>query len=207
MKHQFVIMISALMMANIASAELIIQPSAIANNSPIATVTTPTIAIASGLVTTPTEASIERLMQVLHVNEMIDTTLAEQKKLAGIMQKIPTTSPNVGKGIFNPKKQQQLQEVLSKYGKVFGAQIDNPARRDQMVTAYKTAVKNNYNQADVNTLIEFYQTPMGQQLLQKQNQVTLDYVQNVMPATVGKSAENLEQVFPMIEQDIKKIFE
>lgn len=192
-KYWFFSLIAILVGGQNAQAELIIQPA----------MATPTVSAIS--ITTPSDASIERLMTVLHVTDMIDAAIVEQNKIGQVIQTIPTQAEP--KGIIARKKQQKLQEVLSKYGKVFGAELNNPERRQQMIAAYKLSAKKHYTQADVDALIGFYQTPMGQQLLQKQNQVALDYVQTIMPATVGKSADNLEQVFPMLEKDIRKIFE
>lgn len=196
MKHRIFIGLLGIASLSVARAELIIQPT---NNNVAITADKGSVV--------PSDASVERLMQIFHITDMIDTAIAEQNKIATVMQTIPSNIPEEHKGIFARKQQQQLQGVLSKYSKVLGTEINNPNRRQQMIEAYKMAAKQNYTQADVNALIDFYQTPTGQQLLQKQNQVTLDYMQAVMPATIGTSAENLERIFPMLEKDVKKIFD
>lgn len=193
-------------LASAAHAELVIHTpttvtssQAIAMNTASSPITTP--------ITTPTDASISRLMQVMQVDKLIEDIITQQQQMATAVQNLPKQLPATqSKSILSRKAQQQLQKVLTKYSDVLGQQIDPETRRTALRVAYQNAAKQHYTQAQVDALIQFYETPMGQQILQQQSQVSMDFLKAALPAMTGNPAE-LERALPVFGQEIEKIFE
>lgn len=187
-------------LATFTHAELIISPATMVKTNE-AIVNQPSTH-------TLTDASVTKLMQVLHINDMIEGVIAQQQQFAEAMNKLPTTLPSDESKkttIFSRQIEKQIQQVFSKYSKVFGQQIDANQQRQDMTTAYVNAAKQRYTQAEVNALINFYDNPMGQQILHKQNQVNSDFLQAVLPKMAG-DPEHLQQQLPKLQQDIERIF-
>lgn len=193
-----ILVILSISVNQIAQAELIIQP-------------TDTTLITASTVSQPTDASIDRLAQVLHIDAQIDAILAQQQAMNTAIGKIPsmtaTTKPK-GWGLkkWGEKKQYEVQQVLGKYSQIVVQNTDPVAQHQQMLEAYKASAKQHFTQAEVDAQIGFYETPMGQQILAKQPLVTQDYIEKAVPVVLGELPNNIEKVLPDLQKDIEKIF-
>ena len=186
----------------VAQADLILQPTAITPTTLPATLSAEPM---------PSDASIERLVQVLHINTQIDTILAKQQQMNQAISQIPEITPATkprGWGIkkWGEKKQYDVQQVLGKYSKIIAQGNDPEAQRQQILQAYKFAAKQHFTQAEVNAQLAFYDTPMGQQILAKQSLVTQDYLEKAAPVLIGELPNNIEKVLPNLQKDLEKIF-
>lgn len=193
------LLLSSLSLTQFAQAELIIQPTA-TTNTVIATIANQ-----------PSDASIERLVQVLHIDSQIDSIIARQQAMTQAISQLPQMPAGdkpKGWGIkkWGEKKQYEVQQVLGKYGKVLAQNNDPVAQRQQMLEAYKLSAKQHFTQAEVDAQIAFYDTPMGQQILAKQPLVTQDYLEKAVPAVMGELPNNIEKMLPDLQKDIERIF-
>lgn len=182
-----------------AQADLIIQPTAI---------TIPATLSAEPM---PSDASIERLVQVLHIDTQIDAILAKQQQMNQAISQLPKVTPATkprGWGIkkWGEKKQYDVEQVLGKYSKIIAQGNDPEAQRQQILQAYKFAAKQHFTQAEVNAQLAFYDTPMGQQVLAKQSLVTQDYLEKAAPVLIGELPNNIEKLLPNLQKDLEKIF-
>lgn len=192
------LMLSSLSLTQFAQAELIIQP--VTSTTTPVTITNP-----------PSDSSIERLVQVLHIDTQIDRIIARQQAMTQAISQLPQMPAGEkpkGWGIkkWGEKKQYEVQQVLGKYGKVLVQNNDPVAQRQQMLEAYKLSAKQHFTQAEVDAQIAFYDTPMGQQILAKQPLVTQDYLEKAVPAVMGELPNNIEKVLPDLQKDIERIF-
>lgn len=192
------LMLSSLSLTQFAQAELIIQP--VTSTTTPVTITNP-----------PSDSSIERLVQVLHIDTQIDRIIARQQAMTQAISQLPQMPAGEkpkGWGIkkWGEKKQYEVQQVLGKYGKVLVQNNDPVAQRQQMLEAYKLSAKQHFTQAEVDAQIAFYATPMGQQILAKQPLVTQDYLEKAVPAVMGELPNNIEKVLPDLQKDIERIF-
>ncbi|ATR78434.1 DUF2059 domain-containing protein [Moraxella osloensis] len=188
---------SMIMLVNPAYAELIIQ------NNPVN---------AQPLITTinaqaqPTDASLDKLIKVLHIDKMIDEMLAQRQQAANMMKGLPQELPtDENAGIFSRHAQKQLKNIFVKYSTILGQQLDQPIAKQQLQQTYQAIAKRTYTQAEVDALNQFYETPMGQRILSKQSQVSSEFVQVMMPTLIGDTSQ-LEKALPSLQKDIEKIF-
>lgn len=192
---------SMTMLVHPAYAELIIQ------NNPVNAVNAqPSIATLNELQTQPTDASLDKLIKVLHIDKMIDEMIAQRQQAASMMKGLPQELPtDENAGIFSRHAQKQLKNIFVKYSTVLGQQLDQPISKQQLQQAYQAIAKKTYTQAEVDVLNQFYETPMGQRILSKQSQVSSEFLQVMMPTLIGDTSQ-FEKAMPSLQKDIEKIF-
>ena len=189
---------SMIMLVHPAYAELIIQNSPVNAQPPVTTI--------NELQTQPTDASLDKLVKVLHIDKMIDEMLAQRQQAATMMKGLPQELPtDENAGIFSRHAQKQLKNIFVKYSTILGQQLDQPISKQQLQQAYQAIAKKTYSQAEVDALNQFYETPMGQRILSKQSQVSSEFVQVMMPTLIGDTTQ-LEKAMPSLQKDIEKIF-
>ena len=181
-----------------AYAELIIQNNPVSARTPVTTI--------NELQTQPTDASLDKLIKVLHIDKMIDEMIAQRQQAAAMMKGLPQELPmDENAGIFSRHAQKQLKNIFVKYSTVLGQQLDQPISKQQLQQAYQAIAKRTYTQAEVDALNQFYETPMGQRILSKQSQVSSEFVQVMMPTLIGDTSQ-FEKAMPSLQKDIEKIF-
>ncbi|RVU85100.1 DUF2059 domain-containing protein [Leucothrix sargassi] len=189
---------SMTMLVHPAYAELIIQNNPVSAQLPVTTI--------NELQTQPTDASLDKLIKVLHIDKMIDEMLAQRQQAATMMKGLPQELPtDENAGIFSRHAQKQLKNIFVKYSTVLGQQLDQPISKQQLQQAYQAIAKRTYTQAEVDAINQFYETPMGQRILSKQSQVSSEFVQVMMPTLIGDTSQ-LEKALPSLQKDIEKIF-
>jgi hypothetical protein len=189
---------SMIMLVNPAYAELIIQNNPVNAQTPVTSI--------NELQNQPTDASLDKLIKVLHIDKMIDEMLAQRQQAATMMKGLPQELPtDENAGIFSRHAQKQLKNIFVKYSTVLGQQLDQPISKQQLQQAYQVIAKKTYTQAEVDALNQFYETPMGQRILSKQSQVSSEFVQVMMPTLIGDTSQ-FEKAMPSLQKDIEKIF-
>lgn len=188
-------------MLNNVHAELIIQ------NNPVNIIGSeqqPTLV--NNWQTQPSEASLEKLIKVLHIDRMIHDLLAQRQQAATVLKGLPNALPTDNNaGIFSRHAQKQIKNIFIKYGAIVGQQLDQPKSEQELLQAYKNIAKKTYTQDEVNALNQFYDTPMGQSILSKQSQVSMEFIQMIMPSMIGDT-DKLDKDIPDLQKDIEKIF-
>lgn len=203
-----------------AQAELIISSGVGSNGSAIATITTAQNTISNQNGTTqngivvnqqiPTDASVLKLMQVMHVDEQIDAIINGQQAVSDILEEQGNKS-KVNEPKLNKRQRElakNMQGVLSQYTKILAGGVQGTANKEELTQAYLAAAKAHYNQQEVNALIGFYDTQIGQSILEKNPKVTSEFLKASLPdeAEMKQTTEQLEELMPQIKQLIKGVF-
>ena len=110
----------------------------------------------------PSDASLERLFEVQKMDALLDQSFQS-------MEGIVLSDPNVQKFLKDAPedKRPQLEAVLKKYANQSIAEINTPQVRAQLRKATLDGMKTVYTQEEVNALIDFYGTTVGQSILDK----------------------------------------
>ena len=208
-----------------AQAELIISSGAGSNGSAIATTTAAQNTISAQNSTTqngtiqngisvnqqiPTDASVLKLMQVMHVDEQIDAIINGQQAVSDILEEQGNKS-RVNEAKLNKRQRElakNMQSVLAQYTKILAGGVQGTANKEELTQAYLAAAKAHYNQQEVNALIGFYDTQIGQSILEKNPKVTSEFLKASLPdeAEMKQTTEQLEGLMPQIKQLIKGVF-
>ena len=192
-----------------ANAELIIhsEPNTVNNNAN-------NIANKKNNKQAPTDVSIIKLMQVMHIDEQIQSIVnGQQAAMDAINMQTQQQAQNASQQVNDKplnKRQRQLQEqiqsVLGQYAKIMSNGIGNATDAQTLTQAYISAAKTYYTQSEVDAQIKFYDTETGQSILAKQPQITAAFLQQSLPEDTSETEARLGELLPQMKQIVKGIF-
>ena len=156
----------------------------------------------------PTDITIIKLMQVMHINDQIQS-IVDGKQAAINAINTQTQNQQVTDGPLNKRQrelQNQIQSVLGQYAKIMTNGIGNTADIQTLTQAYISAAKTYYTQAEVDAQIKFYDTAVGQNILAKQPQITAAFLKQSLPQDTSETENQLSDLLPQMKQIVKGIF-
>lgn len=160
--------------------------------------------------TAPTDASVIKLMQVMHIDEQIKSIVKGQKATIEAIHEQAQNRKHLPENKASSTRQRELQEqiqnVLGQYSKIMTESIGEAANEQTLTQAYVNAAKTYYTQAEVDAQIGFYDTVIGQSILAKQPQITADFLKQSLPDDTSEAERQLEALLPQMKQIIKGIF-
>ncbi|WP_413500046.1 DUF2059 domain-containing protein [Psychrobacter maritimus] len=162
----------------------------------------------------PTDVSIIKLMQVMHIDEQIQSIANGQQAAIDAINMQTQNQVQKGSQQINDKSlnkrqrqlQEQIQSVLGQYAKIMSNGIGDATDAQTLTQAYISAAKTYYTQAEVDAQIKFYDTEMGQSILAKQPQITAAFLQQSLPEDTSATEAQLGELLPQMKQIIKGIF-
>ena len=157
----------------------------------------------------PTDTSIVKLMEVMHIDEQIESIVnGQQAAIDAInMQQMRTQQKDNGKLNKSQRElQEQIQKVLGQYTKIMTNGIGNATDKQTLTQAYIKAAKTYYTQAEVDAQIDFYDTVMGQSILSKQPQITAVFLKQSLPEDTSETEAQLGELLPQMQQIIQGVF-
>lgn len=133
----------------------------------------------------PSDASLERLFEVQKMDALLDQSFQT-------MEGIVLSDPNVQKFLKDAPedKRPQLEAVLKKYANQSIAEINTPQVRAQLRKATLDGMKTVYTQEEVNALIGFYSTAVGQSIMDKTPRYLEATVKPMMDILAGKYTQS-----------------
>ncbi|WP_198330590.1 DUF2059 domain-containing protein [Psychrobacter cibarius] len=158
----------------------------------------------------PTDTSIVKLMEVMHIDEQIESIVnGQQAAIDAINVQTQNRTESVGDGNLNKRQQalqEQIQKVLGQYAKIMTNTIGDTTDRQTLTQAYISAAKTYYTQAEVDAQIDFYDTVMGQSILSKQPQITAAFLKQSLPEDTSETEAQLDEILPQMQQIIQGVF-
>ena len=157
----------------------------------------------------PTDTSIVKLMEVMHIDEQIESIVNGQQAAIDAINTQQTRTQQRDNGKLNKRQrelQEQIQKVLGQYTKIMTNGIGNATDKQTLTQAYINAAKTYYTQAEVDAQIDFYDTEMGQSILAKQPQITAAFLQQSLPDDTSETEAQLDELLPQMQQIIQGVF-
>lgn len=158
----------------------------------------------------PTDTSIVKLMEVMHIDEQIESIVnGQQAAIDAINVQTQNRTESVSDGNLNKRQQalqEQIQKVLGQYAKIMTNTIGDTTDRQTLTQAYINAAKTYYTQAEVDAQIDFYDTLMGQSILSKQPQITAAFLKQSLPEDTSETEAQLDELLPQMQQIIQGVF-
>ena len=158
----------------------------------------------------PTDTSIVKLMEVMHIDEQIESIVnGQQAAINAINVQTQNRTESVGDGKLNKRQQalqEQIQKVLGQYAKIMTNTIGDTTDKQTLTQAYINAAKTYYTQAEVDAQIDFYDTVMGQSILSKQPQITAAFLKQSLPDDTSETEAQLGELLPQMQQIIQGVF-
>ena len=151
----------------------------------------------------PSDASLERLFEVQRMESMLDQSFQGLQRT----QNLVLSEPDIQESLRNipEEKRPQVVAILKKYAEQSVADINTPKVRAQMRKVALEEMKAFYTQEEVNALIDFYSTPIGQSVLDKTPRYVEATVKSMMPiimkhaqANQGASAKMIREIYQIM---------
>ena len=155
-----------------------------------------------------TDISIIKLMQVMHIDEQIQS-IVDGKQAAIDAINTQTQTQQTSDKPLNKRQlelQNKIQSVLGQYAKIMTNGIGDTADIQTLTQAYISAAKTYYTQAEVDAQIKFYDTTVGQNILAKQPQITAAFLKQSLPDDTSATEAQLSELLPQMKQIVKSIF-
>ena len=105
---------------------------------------------------------------------------------------------------LTPTQQQQVIEIINRNL----SNILNDVK-PQMIQlsqqGFIEASKKYYTQEEVDAQIEFYSSPVGQRIIQKQPEVMQNYMSTVMPAVMKTMGDQMRITLPIMKKELEAV--
>ena len=154
----------------------------------------------------PTDASIIKLMHVMRIDQQIEAIVNGQQAAIDAINS-QTQHRNQSSDDELKQRQQeirkQIQGLLGQYAKIMTGTIDEAIDSETLTQAYISAAKAYYTQAEVDAQIVFYDTPVGQSILDKQPQVAAAFLKQSMPDDMSETESQLSELLSQVKKIIK----
>jgi hypothetical protein len=134
-----------------------------------------------------TRAAAEKLLVLLEMEENLDNTMKQAMGMTANMMKKRTD--------LSPEQQQAVQKALEVSTKATLEEFKWAKIKDMFIDIYAEVL----TLEELEGLIKFYESPIGQQYIKKQPQLTT--------ASMIRMQKLMEEVMPKIEASVKKAME
>ena len=145
----------------------------------------------------PSDASLEHLFEIQRMDALLDQSF---QRVGGMI----LANPKIQNFLKDAPadKRPQLEAVLKKYANQSIAEMNTPQVRAQLRKAALDGMKTVYTQEEVDALIGFYDTEVGQSILDKMPrylEATMNPTMNIIAEKYEKSNQN-EKLVREIQQ-------
>ena len=148
----------------------------------------------------PSDKSLNRWMEVQHIERdflknLTNMTEAQNRQL---MQPVIASYP--------PELQPQLQAASDRYINKMITAYFTPQRRNKLITEIKKIARDEFTQQEIDAMIAFYETPVGQSIVEK-NSTFIKKLANIGASEADmKEIETISEHYLIeFENEIKKI--
>lgn len=152
----------------------------------------------------PSDSSLEKLMVVQQFDKSLeDINKQVQGMIAPILQKSFNNLPKNEN--LTAEQNVKIQKALENFIQDMIKEQSSPANRLKFKQAFIESAKATYSQQEVDAMIAFYGSPIGQQIVGKQSQFTASYMQKVINISQEQQLEMINTKLPKLLQQIEKI--
>ncbi len=145
----------------------------------------------TAIATVPSDASIERLLTLTRAESLIDQSYAQMQQTS--RQALLSASS----GALNEAQQKVVDEVVTQMSQLMREALSWPKLKADMMMLYREA----FTQQEVDGMIAFYETPVGQStinklplVMQRSMQLTIARMQPLFPQLQAISEEGARRI-------------
>lgn len=124
---------------------------------------------------TPSHDSLLTLTKVTNTEQIVQETMK-----SGFVNAFVHTSMNSMVNYLPEEKRSQVEALLYDLSEKIWQDVNLGILSEQIINTYINIAKEHYTQQEVNAMIEFYQTPVGQSIITKEALVTKALTKSAM---------------------------
>lgn len=152
----------------------------------------------------PSDESLKKLVQVQQMDKTFSEMMEQSKGV--VTQTVQNAiKDNLKDQKLSETQKQQIHQVVNDFMQKSLEAQNQPKMREQFINAFIETAKTTYTQAEVNSMIDFYGSTVGQSVIAKQSQFGKAYLEKIMPIVMENQQQTLQELMPAFEQKIEKI--
>ena len=146
--------------------------------------------------------SVQKMMRVMKVESQFDNSLNSTLQMMGD-QWVNSIHKRTD---ISAEQRTQIEAVMRNAWQKYQARLtSDPKLRASVFALFQQLVQKHYTQQEVDALIGFYDSPLGQSILEKQGMMIGEFMQSV-PAIVDVRAQSMErETAREMEAEIRRI--
>ena len=152
----------------------------------------------------PSDESLKKLVQVQQMDKTFSEMMEQSKGV--VTQTVQNAiKDNLKDQKLSETQQQQIHQVVNDFMQKSLEAKKKTKMREQFINAFIETAKTTYTQAEVNSMIDFYSSTVGQSVIAKQSQFGKAYLEKIMPIVMENQQQTLQELMPAFEQKLEKI--
>ena len=171
--------------------------------SPVGSISAKSIINGTNKQQVPSDTSLIKLLEITRMADMMQSVSGTQSDMMASI--IESTLKQEDLEQMTAKQRQEMMRVLTQYSQQMLAET-NKATVEMAQKHFITVAKNHYTQAEVDAQIAFYNTEVGQSILDKQPKLMQEYMKVLTPEVVEIANATREKLTPQLEKDLEAIF-
>ncbi|SUD89952.1 DUF2059 domain-containing protein [Psychrobacter phenylpyruvicus] len=158
----------------------------------------------------PSDRSIKQLMEIYDYDQLIEEVIgdSEGKRQAVISAMYSSMGVDINDTADLTEEQKtklaKFNDMLDDYAEYI---FEN--RKEEMQEIYKQGIRQTlqsiYTQEEIDAQIDFYSTPIGRDIVEKQTVFTKTYYESILPKIMAIQNENMQQAMIKLAEDITAI--
>ncbi|SJM71893.1 DUF2059 domain-containing protein [Psychrobacter piechaudii] len=171
--------------------------------SPVGSVSAKSIIKGTNKQQVHSDTSLIKLLEITRMADMMQSVSGTQSDMMAFI--IESTLKQEDLEQMTAKQRQEMMRVLTQYSQQMLAET-NKATVEMAQKHFITVAKNHYTQAEVDAQIAFYNTEVGQSILDKQPKLMQEYMKVLTPEVIEIANATREKLTPQLEKDLEAIF-
>lgn len=171
--------------------------------SPVGSVSAKSIINGTNKQQVPSDTSLIKLLEITRMADMMQSVSGTQSDMMASIIKSTLKQEDLEQ--MTAKQRQEMMRVLTQYSQQMLAET-NKATVEMAQKHFITVAKNHYTQAEVDAQIAFYNTEVGQSILDKQPKLMQEYMKVLTPEVIEIANATREKLTPQLEKDLEAIF-
>ena len=171
--------------------------------TPVGSVSVKSIINSTNKQQVPSDTSLIKLLEITRMADMMQSVSGTQSDMMASI--IESTLKQEDLEQMTAKQRQEMMRVLTQYSQQMLAET-NKATVEMAQKHFITVAKNHYTQAEVDAQIAFYNTEVGQSILDKQPKLMQEYMKVLTPEVIEIANATREKLTPQLEKDLEAIF-
>lgn len=158
----------------------------------------------------PSDRSIKQFMEIYDYDQLIEEVIgdSEGKRQAVISAMYSSMGVDINDTDDLTEEQKtklaKFNDMLDDYAEYI---FEN--RKEEMQEIYKQGIRQTlqsiYTQEEIDAQIDFYSTPIGRDIVEKQTVFTKTYYESILPKIMAIQNENMQQAMIKLAEDITAI--
>lgn len=151
---------------------------------------------------TPTDTSLTKLMTVMQIDKMMTEMLGDGSNMMPMLTESMIENDSLDS--LTEYQREQTTKIIAKYTQML---VNQSSKELTNITrdSFVKAAKKYYTQEEVDAQIDFYASPIGQSIMNKQSKLMQDYMMDSMPKAMQTLENSMDAILPKMIEELEAL--